>query len=144
MEADGDGSHVTLQPVTLKEAADIVVRILDPLYKKGKFATKVSIDVSIWTLIILWTNKDIELKAQDYLFFFLVFRTFSSHLHVFSPICLWKEKLKIESEVSCTVTVTREKAKLRRAIIHALFTKTTKETPNLFILFFTNNYFSVI
>ncbi|KAK3519837.1 hypothetical protein QTP70_006673 [Hemibagrus guttatus] len=40
MEADRDANHVSLQPVTLKEAADIVVRILDPFYKKGKFATK--------------------------------------------------------------------------------------------------------
>ncbi|KAI5619119.1 ATP-dependent DNA helicase Q5 [Silurus asotus] len=40
MEADGDGNHASLQPVTLKEAADIVVKILDPFYKKGKFATK--------------------------------------------------------------------------------------------------------
>ncbi|MCJ8739412.1 hypothetical protein PDJAM_G00046780 [Pangasius djambal] len=40
MEADSDANHVSLQPVTLKEAADIVVRILDPFYKKGKFATK--------------------------------------------------------------------------------------------------------
>uniref|UniRef100_A0AAR2LUF0 ATP-dependent DNA helicase n=1 Tax=Pygocentrus nattereri TaxID=42514 RepID=A0AAR2LUF0_PYGNA len=31
---------VSHQPVTLKEAADIVVKILDPFYKKGKFATK--------------------------------------------------------------------------------------------------------
>lgn len=28
-------------PVTLKEAADIVVRCLDPFYTQGKFATKV-------------------------------------------------------------------------------------------------------
>ncbi|KAF5908128.1 ATP-dependent DNA helicase Q5, partial [Clarias magur] len=40
MEADSDANHVSLQPVTLKEAADIVVKILDPFYKKGKFATK--------------------------------------------------------------------------------------------------------
>ncbi|XP_017350184.2 ATP-dependent DNA helicase Q5 [Ictalurus punctatus] len=40
MEANSDVNHVSLQPVTLKEAADIVVRILDPFYKKGKFATK--------------------------------------------------------------------------------------------------------
>ncbi|TSK87545.1 ATP-dependent DNA helicase Q5 [Bagarius yarrelli] len=40
MVADNDASHVSLQPVTLKEAADIVVKILDPFYKKGKFATK--------------------------------------------------------------------------------------------------------
>ncbi|XP_058266256.1 ATP-dependent DNA helicase Q5 isoform X2 [Hemibagrus wyckioides] len=40
MEADSDANHMSLQPVTLKEAADIVVRILDPFYKKGKFATK--------------------------------------------------------------------------------------------------------
>ncbi|XP_026997314.2 ATP-dependent DNA helicase Q5 isoform X2 [Tachysurus fulvidraco] len=40
MEADSDANHVSHQPVTLKEAADIVVRILDPFYKKGKFATK--------------------------------------------------------------------------------------------------------
>lgn len=30
------------KPVTLKEAADIVVRYLDPFYTQGKFATKVS------------------------------------------------------------------------------------------------------
>ncbi|KAL1277591.1 hypothetical protein QQF64_024264, partial [Cirrhinus molitorella] len=36
-----NGDTETLQkPVTLKEAADIVVRCLDPFYKKGKFATK--------------------------------------------------------------------------------------------------------
>lgn len=29
------------KPVTLKEAADIVVRYLDPFYTQGKFATKV-------------------------------------------------------------------------------------------------------
>lgn len=29
------------KPVTLKEAADIVVRCLDPFYTQGKFATKV-------------------------------------------------------------------------------------------------------
>ena len=28
-------------PLTLKEAADVVVRYLDPFYKRGKFATKV-------------------------------------------------------------------------------------------------------
>lgn len=28
-------------PATLKEAADVVVRCLDPFYKQGKFATKV-------------------------------------------------------------------------------------------------------
>ncbi|XP_022520685.2 ATP-dependent DNA helicase Q5 isoform X1 [Astyanax mexicanus] len=32
--------QISHQPVTLKEAADIVVKILDPFYKKGKFATK--------------------------------------------------------------------------------------------------------
>lgn len=47
MEVDRDANHVPLQPVTLKEAADIVVRILDPFYKKGKFATKVSVGVYI-------------------------------------------------------------------------------------------------
>lgn len=31
------------KPVTLKEAADIVVRYLDPFYTQGKFATKVSV-----------------------------------------------------------------------------------------------------
>lgn len=30
------------KPVSLKEAADIVVRYLDPFYTQGKFATKVS------------------------------------------------------------------------------------------------------
>lgn len=29
------------KPVTLKEAADIVVRCLDPFYTQGRFATKV-------------------------------------------------------------------------------------------------------
>lgn len=29
------------KPVTLKEAADIVVRYLDPFYTQGKFASKV-------------------------------------------------------------------------------------------------------
>eukprot|EP00066_Takifugu_rubripes_P012828 XP_011602094.1 PREDICTED: ATP-dependent DNA helicase Q5 [Takifugu rubripes] len=32
--------HQAPSPVTLKEAADIVVRYLDPLYSQGKFATK--------------------------------------------------------------------------------------------------------
>lgn len=35
------------KPVTLKEAADIVVRYLDPFYTQGKFATKVR-DTSTW------------------------------------------------------------------------------------------------
>ena len=55
--ADGSGRRVTFnpnvqeralhpvneppKPVTLKEAADIVVRYLDPFYTQGKFATKV-------------------------------------------------------------------------------------------------------
>lgn len=47
MEADTDADHMSRQAVTLKEAADIVVRILDPLYKKGKFATKVSVCLSL-------------------------------------------------------------------------------------------------
>lgn len=55
MEADSDVSH---QPVTLKEAADIVVRILDPFYKKGKFATKVSVRVSLGTFLYLWAKQD--------------------------------------------------------------------------------------
>lgn len=33
--------HQEASPVTLKEAADIVVRYLDPFYTQGKFATKV-------------------------------------------------------------------------------------------------------
>lgn len=37
---NGDGAEISLKPVTLKEAADIVVRCLDPFYKQGKFATK--------------------------------------------------------------------------------------------------------
>lgn len=53
MEANSDVNHVSLQPVTLKEAADIVVRILDPFYKKGKFATKVSVGVSLCTVLFL-------------------------------------------------------------------------------------------
>lgn len=48
MEADSDANHVSLQPVTLKEAADIVVKILDPFYKKGKFATKVSLFIHFY------------------------------------------------------------------------------------------------
>ncbi|XP_050962163.1 ATP-dependent DNA helicase Q5 [Labeo rohita] len=36
---NGDTTEIK-KPVTLKEAADIVVRCLDPFYKKGKFATK--------------------------------------------------------------------------------------------------------
>lgn len=61
--ADGHGRRVTFnpnvqeralqpvseppKPVTLKEAADIVVRYLDPFYTQGKFATKVR-DISTW------------------------------------------------------------------------------------------------
>ncbi|XP_052408031.1 ATP-dependent DNA helicase Q5 isoform X1 [Carassius gibelio] len=37
---NGDAAGTSRTPVTLKEAADIVVRCLDPFYKKGKFATK--------------------------------------------------------------------------------------------------------
>ncbi|XP_058625610.1 ATP-dependent DNA helicase Q5 isoform X2 [Onychostoma macrolepis] len=37
---NGDAAEILKKPVTLKEAADIVVRCLDPFYKKGKFATK--------------------------------------------------------------------------------------------------------
>ncbi|XP_043091686.1 ATP-dependent DNA helicase Q5 isoform X2 [Puntigrus tetrazona] len=37
---NGDAAEISPKPVTLKEAADIVVRCLDPFYKKGKFATK--------------------------------------------------------------------------------------------------------
>lgn len=37
---NGDAAAMSQKPVTLKEAADIVVRCLDPFYKKGKFATK--------------------------------------------------------------------------------------------------------
>uniref|UniRef100_A0A673G6N0 ATP-dependent DNA helicase n=1 Tax=Sinocyclocheilus rhinocerous TaxID=307959 RepID=A0A673G6N0_9TELE len=37
---NGDAAEISQKPVTLKEAADIVVRCLDPFYKKGKFATK--------------------------------------------------------------------------------------------------------
>ncbi|XP_067313424.1 ATP-dependent DNA helicase Q5 isoform X2 [Pseudorasbora parva] len=37
---NGDAAGISQKPVTLKEAADIVVRCLDPFYKKGKFATK--------------------------------------------------------------------------------------------------------
>ncbi|KTF80496.1 hypothetical protein cypCar_00009313 [Cyprinus carpio] len=37
---NGDAAEISRKPVTLKEAADIVVRCLDPFYKKGKFATK--------------------------------------------------------------------------------------------------------
>lgn len=37
---NGDAAEISKKPVTLKEAADIVVRCLDPFYKKGKFATK--------------------------------------------------------------------------------------------------------
>lgn len=37
---NGDGAGISRKPVTLKEAADIVVRCLDPFYKQGKFATK--------------------------------------------------------------------------------------------------------
>ncbi|KAI4881295.1 hypothetical protein NFI96_008480 [Prochilodus magdalenae] len=41
LEVDNmDNNQISHQPVTLKEAADIVVKILDPFYKKGKFATK--------------------------------------------------------------------------------------------------------
>ncbi|XP_062840996.1 ATP-dependent DNA helicase Q5 [Trichomycterus rosablanca] len=41
MEADNsEANHFPAQPVTLKDAADIVVKILDPFYKKGRFATK--------------------------------------------------------------------------------------------------------
>lgn len=38
--------HQESSPVTLKEAADIVVRYLDPFYTQGKFATKVGGGVS--------------------------------------------------------------------------------------------------
>lgn len=64
VEADSDTSHATasFQPVTLKEAADIVVRILDPFYKKGKFATKVSVRVSSCTCSCFIGT---EYKAQD-------------------------------------------------------------------------------
>ncbi|CAM4416642.1 unnamed protein product [Leuciscus chuanchicus] len=37
---NGDAAAISQKPVTLKEAADIVVRCLDPFYKKGKFANK--------------------------------------------------------------------------------------------------------
>lgn len=37
---NGDGAGISRKSVTLKEAADIVVRCLDPFYKQGKFATK--------------------------------------------------------------------------------------------------------
>ncbi|XP_051996086.1 ATP-dependent DNA helicase Q5 [Xyrauchen texanus] len=37
---NGDAAEISQKPVTLKEAADIVVHCLDPFYKKGKFATK--------------------------------------------------------------------------------------------------------
>ncbi|KAG1935517.1 ATP-dependent DNA helicase Q5 [Pimephales promelas] len=37
---NGDAAAISQKPVTLKEAADIVVRCLDPFYQKGKFATK--------------------------------------------------------------------------------------------------------
>ncbi|XP_073699986.1 ATP-dependent DNA helicase Q5 [Garra rufa] len=39
-EAMNGDAEILQKPVTLKEAADIVVRCLDPFYKKGKFATK--------------------------------------------------------------------------------------------------------
>lgn len=35
--------HQAPSPVTLKEAADIVVHYLDPFYTRGKFATKVGV-----------------------------------------------------------------------------------------------------
>ncbi|XP_051742135.1 ATP-dependent DNA helicase Q5 [Ctenopharyngodon idella] len=37
---NGNADEISQKLVTLKEAADIVVRCLDPFYKKGKFATK--------------------------------------------------------------------------------------------------------
>ncbi|XP_056609102.1 ATP-dependent DNA helicase Q5 isoform X2 [Triplophysa dalaica] len=37
---NGHVAEIKQPPVTLKEAADIVVRYLDPFYKKGKFANK--------------------------------------------------------------------------------------------------------
>lgn len=38
---NGNVAEIKPPPVTLKEAADIVVRYLDPFYKRGKFANKV-------------------------------------------------------------------------------------------------------
>lgn len=38
---NGNVAEINQPAVTLKEAADIVVRCLDPFYKKGKFANKV-------------------------------------------------------------------------------------------------------
>lgn len=39
------------KPVTLKEAADIVVRYLDPFYTQGKFANKVREAIIIFQFI---------------------------------------------------------------------------------------------
>ncbi len=50
---NGDAAEISKKPVTLKEAADIVVRCLDPFYKKGKFATKV-IFLNCWVARLLW------------------------------------------------------------------------------------------
>lgn len=44
---NGDAAAISQKPVTLKEAADIVVRCLDPFYKKGKFANKVIISIQM-------------------------------------------------------------------------------------------------
>lgn len=38
---NGDAAEIQKSAVTLKEAADVVVKCLDPFYKKGKFANKV-------------------------------------------------------------------------------------------------------
>lgn len=64
MEADVDADHISRQAVTLKEAADIVVKILDPLYKKGKFATKVSVCV-LSTFFLFYKQKISNIKAVD-------------------------------------------------------------------------------
>lgn len=44
---NGNAAEISPKPVTLKEAADIVVKCLDPFYKKGKFATKVIIYIQM-------------------------------------------------------------------------------------------------
>jgi len=71
------------EPVTLKEAADIVVRCLDPFYTRGKFANKVSAASAASRLQRRERRARRSLSSCFFLFFFSpqeLFKSFARYL----------------------------------------------------------------
>uniref|UniRef100_A0A3Q0R7S6 ATP-dependent DNA helicase n=1 Tax=Amphilophus citrinellus TaxID=61819 RepID=A0A3Q0R7S6_AMPCI len=86
------------KPVTLKEAADIVVRYLDPFYTQGKFATKV-ICFAQWSSLTLPSGSTVKAEAKT-----LIKKFFSSVQRCESEAD-WEH---LKSPHSCKTTVSNE------------------------------------